>query len=1083
MPFKLKLLRGLLSPFLLLISLGLFAQTTTITGRVLSSTDNRPVEGATIQARGSNAAAVSAADGTFTINSSQKVRFLTITIVGYEPLSVPVNGSNVGDLHLAISTTSLNDVVVTGYTSQRKKDITGAVSVVDVKSMKAVPAGNADQLLQGQASGVQVISSGMPGANAQINIRGITSFGNNTPLYIIDGVQADLHDISPSDIESVQVLKDAGAAAIYGVQGSNGVVVVTTKKGKAGKTTISYDGYVGTQRPLSGNPFHLLNSPEMLQLTQEVDTRDTLTSSLYGPNFTMPDYFYGAGANFGGAAGQYIASAGNASVDPSKYVFDVNNHDNDYLIAKANKTGTDWFHEAFKPALIQSHTITGSGGTDRSSFLFSLNYFDQQGTLINTYLKRYSARVNTVFNVKKNIRIGENMYAYYKQNPQIVGGAQYQGNSIGNIYSEQPIIPVRDIEGNWAGTFNGPELGSFHNPVSDQARSANNRYNAWDILGNVYGEVDFLRHFTARTSFGGTIDNQYSYAFTSNLYNEKESHNSVNSYREDAQYNSTWLWTNTLTYNNTFAEKHNVKVLIGSEAKNFHGKGVGGGGSGLAFEDPNYWSLSNATSNITNYSNANSTSLYSLFARLDYTFNGKYIVAGTIRRDGSSTAGPSVRYGNFPSVSLGWRISEEAFMKTVTWVDDLKLRGSWGKLGNISNVTANNIFTLFGQNFQNSYYDINGTSSSIVSGYYQTQIGNPNTTWEKDQITNVGFDAELFEHHLDFSAEYYKRKINDLLFQVGLPAAGVGYAIQPTGNIGNVENSGVDISATYHGMVSRDFKFNIGLNVTTYKSNVVSIPNPGYFDGGTSRLSGNFARNQPGHPVGAFFGYNIVGIYKDGDDVSKSPKEQDAAPGRFKYQDVNGDGKIDANDRTFIGNPNPKFTYGLNLNASYKNFDFTMILYGSQGNDVMNYVRYWTDFFSTFQGVKSKNALYNSWSPTNQGAKTPIQESASYFSTSQVVNSYYKENGSFLKCKTLLIGYNLEPGILRQIGFDRLRIYVQAANLFTITKYTGLDPELISPGTNNGENTTYAPNASFGIDYANYPNNQKSYMVGVNLSF
>jgi TonB-dependent starch-binding outer membrane protein SusC len=1075
--------RCVLVTVMLLLSCGLFAQRS-ITGRIINDADNQPIAGASVQVKGSRTATQTNAAGRFTLAVPGDNSILVITMIGFNPEEISVNGrTEMPDLRLKIVNSSLNEVVITGYTAERKKDIIGAVAIVDVKNMKAVPAGNPDQLLQGQASGVQVISSGMPGAAVQVNIRGITSFGNNTPLYVIDGVQADLHDINPADIESIQVLKDAGSAAIYGVQGSNGVVIVTTKKGRPGKMTLTYDGYYGTQRPLSGNPFHLLNSPELLNLTREVDQRDTLTSVLYGPNFVMPDYFYGAGANFGGAAGQYVAQAGDPAVAPSKYVFDAADPDNDYLIAKANKTGTDWFHQSFKPAVLESHTITGSGGSDRSSFLFSLNYFNQQGTLLNTYLKRYSARVNTVFNVKKNVRFGENLYAFFKQNPQIPGGGQSEGNTIGAIYSEQPIIPVYDIMGNYAGTFNGPDLGSVHNPVSDLQRTAHNQNNAWDLIGNAYGEVDFLKHFTVRSSFGGTIDNESATNFTYNLYNELESHTSLNSLTVTSQYNNTWLWDNTLTFNNTFANVHSVKVLVGSEAKSYHGGGLGGGGSALAFSDPNYWSLSNATSNITNYSYATKNTIYSLFARLDYAFNGKYLVSGTIRRDDASVLGPNVRVGTFPSVSGGWRISEESFMKGITWINDLKLRGSWGKLGSINNVSANNAFTLFGQNFQNSYYDINGTSNSLVPGYYQTQIGNPNTTWERDKIVNAGLDAELFANRLGFSIEYFQKNIDGLLFQNTLPAAGVGYATFPVVNDGNIRNRGVDMSATYHTQVSKDLSFNIGLNITSYKSMILSIPSPGYFDAGYTRLSGAFSRNEPGHPLGEFFGYKVIGLYQNADDVAKSPVEQDAAPGRFKYEDVNGDGVINDSDRTFLGNPNPKFTYGINLNASYKRFDFTMIFYGSYGNDVMNYSKYYTDFYSIFTVNKSKNALYHSWSPSNPNAKTPIQDATSYFSTSEVTNSYYMEKGSFLKCKTLMVGYTIEPALLKRAGIDRMRVYIQAANLFTITKYTGLDPELMSPGSNNNENPTYAQNASFGVDYANYPNNQRSYLVGINLSF
>jgi len=398
------------------------------------------------------------------------------------------------------------------------------------------------------------------------------------------------------------------------------------------------------------------------------------------------------------------------------------------------------------------------------------------------------------------------------------------------------------------------------------------------------------------------------------------------------------------------------------------------------------------------------------------------------------------------------------------------------------NVDPTNAFNLYGSSASSgnfgSYYDINGANTSSLQGFTQTRIGNPATGWEEDKLINVGLDAILLKNKLDLSVEWYKKSINGLLFSPTLPGTvgGPGSAQPPTVNIGDIENKGWDISAGYHGTVGRDFKFDISANVTTYKSTIISIPGD-YFDAssGGTRLQ-NQTRNQVGHPIGAFFGYEVIGIFQSQEEVDKAPTQDAAAPGRFRYADVSGpdsvpDGKITPDDRTFMGDPNPKFTYGINLNASYKGFDFTAFFYGSQGNDVFNYVRYWTDFYPSFQGVKSKDLLYNSWSPDRPNAKTPIAENESNFSNNGVTNSYYIENGSFLKCKSMIIGYTVPSDKLKRIGVDKFRVYVQAANLFTITKYTGQDPEV----TGN--------NASFGIDYGTYPNNQKMYIVGVNLTF
>jgi hypothetical protein len=399
----------------------------------------------------------------------------------------------------------------------------------------------------------------------------------------------------------------------------------------------------------------------------------------------------------------------------------------------------------------------------------------------------------------------------------------------------------------------------------------------------------------------------------------------------------------------------------------------------------------------------------------------------------------------------------------------LKIRGSWGKLGNQLNVNPFNSFpVIYNGTPSNAYYPIAGTSNSATQGIITTRIGNVNTSWEEDKIWNIGLDAALWKSKFEFSAEYYKKSVSGLLFTDQVPAV-VGGATLPTVNIGDIENKGFDFTLTYHGGVGKEFQYDVSANLTTYQSDVTKIPGD-YFTAGGSRI-GDFVRNEVGHPVGSFFGYEVIGLFQNAEDVAKSPTQTAAAPGRFKYKDVNGDGAITPDDRTFFGNPNPDFTYGLNLGARYKGFDFSMFLYGSQGNDVINYVRYWTDFFPSFQGVKSQDLLYNSWTPDRTNAKTPINENESNFSNNGVVNSYYKENGSYLRCKSIILGYTLPAKFLSKYKIDRLRIYIQAANLFTITDYTGLDPEL--SGTNS----------YFGIDYGNYPNNQKNYNIGINLAF
>ncbi|HEY6082345.1 MAG TPA: SusC/RagA family TonB-linked outer membrane protein, partial [Chitinophagaceae bacterium] len=614
----------------------------------------QPIPGASIRVKNSNFGTVTDNNGNFSLNNVAENATILITSIGYEGKELKLNGQTSIRVELITDKTGLNEVTVVGYSTQLKKDITGAVAVVDIKSLKSIPSGSAAQALQGQASGVTIISSGVPGGRNDIFVRGVTSFGNTTPLVIVDGVQGDLDNININDIESMQVLKDAGAASIYGVRGSNGVIVITTKKGKLGAPIISYDTYMGVQLPLAGNVWNLLTPQENAAFVKQVNPGTLLYKN------GIPDYTY-RGPGIAGTALE-----GDPAVDPAKYNFDEATPGNDYLIQKLNKSGTDWFHEIFKPAMMQSHVLTGSGGTDKASYLLSFGYLNQQGTLIETFLKRYSARINTELRPGKNFRIGENFYLFYKQNPEFSNQNEY--NAIAESYQTLPLIPVHDIKGNYGGTFSGPEIGDGYNPVAIQERTKNNLNNIWDVTGNIYAAVDFLKHFTARTSFGGTIDNQYSYHFYFNLYDAIAQHNSLNSFNEDAQYGSSYTWTNTLHYRNQFG-RHQVTALIGSEAIKNRGRGVGGSSSNFFSTDPNYLVLNNGTTNITNYSYGYVNTLFSLFTRLDYSYSDKYLLGATIRRDGSSVFGADKRFGIFPSFSLGWRVSNERFMKGLSFVN------------------------------------------------------------------------------------------------------------------------------------------------------------------------------------------------------------------------------------------------------------------------------------------------------------------------------------------------------------------------------------------------------------------------------
>jgi TonB-linked SusC/RagA family outer membrane protein len=612
------------------------------------------------------------------------------------------------------------------------------------------------------------------------------------------------------------------------------------------------------------------------------------------------------------------------------------------------------------------------------------------------------------------------------------------------------------------------------------------------MQGTAFAEADFLKYFTARTAFGGNANNTFYYYTGYNPYENYEPHTNPNQYNEVANYSFNYNWTNSVNFKRNFG-KHNITAFVGYEIKETGGQQLGVQANNFVSLDPNYLTVAATTlpTSINLSSGGNGTFLYqptsteSIFGRADYSYADKYLLGVTVRRDGFSSFYPGRQWGTFPSVSLGWRISQEDFMKGISWINDLKLRGSYGSTGSNANILGTNAVNTYNTGFGSTDYGIGGGLNSVSTGYAQTGIGNPKTTWETDKIFNIGVDASLF-NHLDLNVEYYKKSISGLLIPIALPAT-AGGASSPTVNIGDVQNTGFDIAATYHDVIGSDFRFSVGANITAYKNKITSLLSPGYQDLFSGSRIGSFVREAVGMPIGEFFGYKVNGIYQNAAQLSNLPGYSGAKVGSYIYQDVNGDNKIDANDRTFIGNPNPDFTYGVNLNASYKGFDFSMVLYGSQGNKDFNYIKYWTDTYHSFPGGKNIALLTNSANvdaATNTVTNPSATQQALSVSTTPP-STFYVENGSFLKCRVASIGYTFNPGLLKSVGVTKLHVYIQGTNLFTITKYTGLDPELV-PSVNNLNQTGNAnpqQSSSFGVDWGAYPNNQRAYSIGVNMTF
>jgi len=1029
-----------------------------ISGKVLDE-NGSPMPGVNVQIEGTTLGTLTDGNGNYSLDKPRDNVVLIFSFIGYTPQRIPAAGKTVIDVNMASEVTALEEVVVTGYSAQRRKDIAGSVAVVQVDNLQKVASRSVQQALQGMAAGVDITQSGVPGAAPKIYVRGITSFGNTDPLIIVDGIEQSLNNISAVDIESIQVLKDAGAASIYGVRGSNGVILVTTKKGKSGAPVISYEGSYGIQFPLPGDPWNILNSADYVKLYNVAFPGN--------PRFSggMPDYMYR------GPQGAGVANEGDPAVDPSKYFYESPNAGKNYIIQKVDKEGFDWFHALFKKAPTTEHNITASGGTDKAKYLFSLGYLDQQGTLVETNLKRYSARVNTEYSIAKNIRVGENANIIHRNNVGFSENSQFGG--IVETMKQQPIVPLKDIAGNWGGTFGGPELGDGQNPVGVQYRNSQNDIPLdWYIIGNAYGELDFLKGFTARTSIGYNIANSFSSNFNTTQVENVQANTSPNELSVSASYSSRMTFTNTLRYKNTFAGKHNLEAMIGSEAIKYVGRGVSGSRQVFFSEDPNYLVLGGGTQATNNSSSISMESLYSIFARADYNFNNRYYLGATLRRDGSSRFGPDSRYGIFPAFSAAWRISDESFMQNIAWLDDLKLRGSFGILGSQNNVSATNAFNLYGASVTGSYYDITGSGTGELQGFYSSRIGNPKTSWEENIVTNIGFDATVLNNSLDISFEWYKKSIKGLLFSEPLPAVIISGATAPTVNIGDIQNVGVDAAVGYRGKIGADFQYNVRINATHYKNECVDIPDPGYFGSGSWQGVGTPVRNQEGHPISSFFGYNIIGLFNSEEEVASAPPQNGAAPGRFRYEDVNDDGAITPDDRTHLGDPNPWLTTGLNLGANYKGFDLSAFFYASLGNEICNLTRSYLYFWSFYPTTNKSKELLNAWTPENKNTTIPKIETAGTESSSAAMNSFYVEDGSFLKLKSLQLGYTLSPELLQTLRISRIRLYVQAANLFTLTKYSGLDPELIGGGA-----------SVHGVDLGSYPNNELNIYFGVSVTF
>lgn len=1071
----------LLTGFLLLLATAVFSQKR-LSGTV-SGDDGEVLPGATVQVKGTTIGTVADVNGAFSLEVPSGSTALVISYTGYDPREVTIGDASSFTVVLATSAMALQEAVITGYGTQLRRDITGAVATISSKDLLSLPSTNAAQALQGRVAGVNVSTENAPGGSVMVRIRGFGTINDNSPLYIVDGTptKGNLNTINVNDIESVQILKDASEASQYGSRAGNGVVIITTRQGKSGKPKFTYDAYYGKQTP---NKFlDLLNTQEYMDLVWRsrtnaenanllVDGKFPEGAAIKYPNIPM---FLGGQTQNGSISSpvipDYIFPVGVVgTTDESKYSVTPKN-----LITKANKTGTDWFDVIFDSAPIQSHQIGVSGASDQARYALSLNYFDQQGIMRYTSYKRYSIRANTELKVNKRFRVGQNLQFAYGQQIGQPNGNQSESNPISFAYRMPPIVPEYDIKGYFAGA--PTVLDNSRNPLAELDRNKDNKGIEQRLLGNFFAEADIITGLSARSQINIDYTN-----FNINRYraNDIESPEPVGANRLNTEnsYDRTWTWTNTLSYKKSFGDNHRLTAILGTEAIANYFEFFSAERTGFAIDDlPNRY-LRAGRAGISNDGIGAEWRLASEFARANYTLMDKYMFTGTVRRDRSSRFAKNFRSAIFPAVSAGWVLTQESFMENMKWLPFFKVRVGWGKTGN-QEIGNYNSFSTYLSSPESSFYDINGTKTSALQGYELGQFGNSNAKWETTTSLNAGFDANLLQGKMDLTFDWFTRTTTDMLFPVETQFTG-GVAINPFQNIGEMENKGIELGLTYRDRKG-DFNYAIGGNFSTYRNNVVKTtgdPATQYFGFSNLRLpTGTVSVTQQDFPLASFFGYQIDGIFQTDAEGAAHPAQfgggQLNKAGAFKFRDVNGDKVINSADRTIIGNPHPDFIYGLNLSLGYKNFSLDVFGQGVYGNELFNYVRYWTDF-PTFGGNRTQRMYERSWEPGKTDALLPILRSNDVISSQP--STYYVEDGTYFRLKNVQLTYTLPTGVTKNLGLGSARFYVQGQNLVTLTKYEGLDPEVNLRAYGAGNDR------QIGVDEGTYPA-FRSVNFGVNISF
>ena len=1010
--------RLLLGALLAFVATTLHAQTE-VRGTVVDDL-GEPLPGVTVMEKGAQNGALTDINGNFKLKvTSGKV--LTFSYIGFEKLEMPAKQGM--KVVMKESTAELNEVVVTGYQIQRKADLTGAVAVMDMNGPISESDPNMLNSMQGKLAGVDIVTDPAPGGGgAAIRIRGMGTVNSTSPLYVIDGVATNenLNSLNAADIESIQVLKDASSASIYGSRAANGVIIITTKQGKDGKMAINVNYNAAMQTV--AKKFDVLSAQQWGQAYWRACQNDgiapTAVQALYG----------------NGATPQLVGS-----------------------VNGINTANTNWQDEVYSTAWTHNLSASISNSSDKGSYLFSANYINQKGMMDQTFYKRLSARLNSTYNFNKYIRVGENLMIA-KWDDRGAGTQDDRGVPY-SAMRQHPAMPVYSAPG----VFTDPVamLGSdIDNPVQTLYNMRDNKNSSWRIFGNGYLEVLPVKGLSLKSNVGIEHLQYFNKSLgRSTRPTDDPANSSVSS---GYGQGDTWTWTNTANYLFDVKTRHHFNVLVGSEAIKYVFEDVSALRKGYAFEDADYMQIGSGSIIAGNGGGKQEWALFSLFGKVDYNFADRYLFSATLRRDQTSRLAKSNNSGVFPAFSGAWRISEEKFWKPNKVVGDIKLRAAWGQNGN-SAINNNYVaYSTYSYDIGNGAYDLNGTNTNTVSGIKVISTGNPKLKWETTTQTNIGLDAFLIENTLSLTVDYYWKRTKDMI-TVPPVLKVAGENAERYMNTGEMKNHGFEANLNYHSPQYGKFSWEGNLNFSMYRNKLVKLNDE------VSVIGGDF-RFIEGQPLGVYYGYVCDGIFQNADQVSNHAIQEGKGVGRLIYRDIDGNGRVDENDRCIIGNPNPDFGMGLSLTFNYKNWSLSTFFSGEFGFDIYNGTRKQLEFmtYGNLYTNRSKDVL-NAWTAGNTSASIPALTTVDD-NNEMRMSTYFVEDGSYMKCKYLKLSYRFDQPWLKKAGLSGMNAYAQVDNLFTITGYNGLDPEV-----------PFGANWSR-VDNGPYPR-ARTFSVGLNLTF